>query len=115
MIFSFCIQIFAQGLVNLNRAIQDDIVAIEILPESQWAAPSSLVLQEKDEELAEEEQEKNVNAHYFNVLRLLIALGLYNLIVKKKKDRSKNIFDVFYNASTLIKHWYIYFKCFILN
>ena len=35
-------------------------MAIEILPESQWAAPSSLVLEEKDEELAEEEQEKNV-------------------------------------------------------
>ena len=49
-----------QGLVNLNRAIQDDIVAVEILPESQWAAPSSLVLEEKDEELAEEEQEKDV-------------------------------------------------------
>jgi len=47
-------------LVNLNRSIQDDIVAIEILPESQWSSPSSLVIKEKDEELAEEEQEKKV-------------------------------------------------------
>ena len=45
----------------MNRAVQDDIVAVEILPESEWTAPSSLVLEEKDEELAEEEQEKNVN------------------------------------------------------
>lgn len=53
-------EIFVQGLVHLNRAVQDDIVAIEILPESEWTAPSSLVLEEKDEEFAEEEQEKKV-------------------------------------------------------
>jgi len=53
-------EIFVQGLVSLNRAVQDDIVAVELLPESQWAAPSSLVLEEKDEELAEGEQEQIV-------------------------------------------------------
>lgn len=72
-----CLQIFVQGLVNLNRAIQDDIVAIEILPESQWAAPSSLVLEEKDEELAEEEQEKNVTILIFIFLLVSIKKNIH--------------------------------------
>ena len=33
-----------QGLENMNRAVQDDIVAIEILPKSEWSCPSSLAL-----------------------------------------------------------------------
>lgn len=51
--------------MSLNRAVQDDIVAVELLPESQWAAPSSLVLEEKDEELAEGEQEQIVCFLFF--------------------------------------------------
>jgi len=33
-----------QGRENLNRAINGDIVAIQMLPESQWSAPANLVL-----------------------------------------------------------------------
>jgi len=33
-----------QGREHLNRAINGDIVAIEMLPESQWSAPANLVL-----------------------------------------------------------------------
>lgn len=36
-------QIFIQGLVNLNRAVHEDIVAVEILPKKEWTCPSSLV------------------------------------------------------------------------
>ncbi|XP_020612020.1 exosome complex exonuclease RRP44-like [Orbicella faveolata] len=36
-------QIFLQGLVNLNRAVHEDIVAVEILPKKQWTCPSSVV------------------------------------------------------------------------
>ena len=36
-------QIFLQGLVNLNRAVHEDIVAVEILPKKQWTCPSSIV------------------------------------------------------------------------
>ena len=28
----------------MNRAVQDDIVAIELLPKSEWSCPSSLAL-----------------------------------------------------------------------
>lgn len=38
--------IFIQGLKNLNRAVNDDTVAVELLPESEWATPTSLVLEE---------------------------------------------------------------------
>ena len=36
-------QIFIQGLVNINRAVHEDIVAVEILPKKQWTCPSSVV------------------------------------------------------------------------
>ena len=37
--------------MNLNRAVNDDVVAIEMLPESQWSCPSSLVLEETEEKM----------------------------------------------------------------
>lgn len=33
--------------MHLNRAVHDDLVAIEMLPASQWTCPSSLVLEDK--------------------------------------------------------------------
>ena len=29
--------------MNLNRAVHEDIVAVEILPKSQWTCPSSVI------------------------------------------------------------------------
>ncbi|GAB1867172.1 Exosome complex exonuclease RRP44 [Camponotus japonicus] len=40
--------IFVQGRTNLNRAVDGDIVAIEILPDNQWSAPSEIVLQDEE-------------------------------------------------------------------
>lgn len=54
-------QIFIQGLQNLNRAVHDDIVAIEMLKEEDWTCPSSVILvhtEEKDD--TDEEEEKEV-------------------------------------------------------
>ncbi|KAB1267768.1 Exosome complex exonuclease RRP44 [Camelus dromedarius] len=57
-------QIILQGLKNLNRAIHEDIVAVELLPKSQWVAPSSVVLhdegQNEDDMEKEEERERIV-------------------------------------------------------
>uniref|UniRef100_A0A182KC56 Protein DIS3 homolog n=1 Tax=Anopheles christyi TaxID=43041 RepID=A0A182KC56_9DIPT len=36
--------VLIQGRMNLNRAVDGDIVAIEMLPESEWKAPSDVVL-----------------------------------------------------------------------
>ncbi|CAB4022236.1 exosome complex exonuclease RRP44-like, partial [Paramuricea clavata] len=49
-------QIFIQGLVNLNRAVNEDIVCVEVLPEQDWTCPSSIVI---DEEIKEEEAEES--------------------------------------------------------
>jgi exosome complex exonuclease DIS3/RRP44 len=57
-------QIFIQGLKNLNRSVHDDTVAVELLPESEWVTPTSLVLEEGPEDTGdyvneqEEGQEK---------------------------------------------------------
>ena len=53
-------QVFVQGMINLNRAVDGDIVAIELLPKSEWSCPSSLVLvdgegQQKEEDDLEED------------------------------------------------------------
>lgn len=53
------LQIILQGLKNLNRAIHEDIVAVELLPKNQWVAPSSVVLQDEgqNEDDVEKEEE----------------------------------------------------------
>lgn len=55
-------EVLIQGLQNLNRAVNQDVVAIQLLPRSQWVAPSSVVLQDegkaKDDEAAEQEAEE---------------------------------------------------------
>lgn len=55
-------EVLIQGLQNLNRAVNQDVVALQLLPCSQWVAPSSVVLQDegkaKDDEAAEQEAEE---------------------------------------------------------
>jgi len=36
-----------QGHEGLNRAVDSDIVAIEMFPEDDWSAPSDVVLQDE--------------------------------------------------------------------
>lgn len=53
-----------QGLENLNRAVHQDVVALQLFPQSRWVAPSSVLLQdegEAKEDDADEEQRKAVN------------------------------------------------------
>lgn len=58
-------QVLIQGLQNLNRAVNQDVVAVQVLPQNQWVAPSSVVLQDegeaKDDNTEEEEEERVVN------------------------------------------------------
>ena len=44
-----CFQVFLQGRQNLNRAVSEDIVAVEILPREQWSCPSSLLVEDVEE------------------------------------------------------------------
>lgn len=55
-------QIILQGLKHLNRAIHEDIVAVELLPKNQWVAPSSVVLHDEgqNEDDVEKEEEREL-------------------------------------------------------
>lgn len=56
-------QVLIQGLQNLNRAVHQDVVAVELFPKERWVAPSAVVLQDdqqNDEDAEEEEAEKKV-------------------------------------------------------
>ncbi|XP_062581168.1 exosome complex exonuclease RRP44-like [Saccostrea cucullata] len=54
--------IFIQGLQHLNRAVHDDIVAVEMLEEEEWSCPSSMILvhTEDKDDTDEEEEEKTL-------------------------------------------------------
>ena len=55
--------VLVQGRLNLNRALHDDVVALEILPESEWSAPSTVVIdQEKEEEEKQVEEKEDGTA-----------------------------------------------------
>lgn len=42
--------ILLQGRIAQNRAVDGDIVALELLPEDQWSVPSDLVIQDEEED-----------------------------------------------------------------
>ncbi|KAG7307928.1 hypothetical protein JYU34_006544 [Plutella xylostella] len=52
--------ILLQGHIGINRAVDGDVVAIELLPEEEWRKPSDIVLEDKADDpgdLLEEESE----------------------------------------------------------
>ena len=52
--------VFVRGLQNLNRAVHEDIVAVDLLPESEWACPSGLVMKDVEEEAEKDGDADNV-------------------------------------------------------
>lgn len=44
------LQVLVQGLEGLNRAVDGDIVAVEVYPKEMWKNPSGLVLQDDDQD-----------------------------------------------------------------
>lgn len=50
-----------QGRSHLNRAVDGDMVAVELLPDDQWSSPSEIILQDEEgvdtnEEVLEDEK-----------------------------------------------------------
>lgn len=75
-------QVLIQGLQNLNRAVHQDVVAVQLLPRDQWVAPSSFVLQDdggaKDENTEEDDEEKAVSWDLTSISSLLtVGNGAY--------------------------------------
>lgn len=52
---------FIQGLQNLNRAVNEDVVAVEILPEEEWSCPSSLIMEDEEEKADDETQTEDAD------------------------------------------------------
>ncbi|TRY82537.1 hypothetical protein DNTS_005849 [Danionella cerebrum] len=58
-------EVLLQGLQNLNRAVHQDVVAVELFPKERWVAPSSVVMQDdnpNDEDVAEDEHEDKMKS-----------------------------------------------------
>jgi hypothetical protein len=41
------VDIFVSGLINLNRAFDGDVVAVELLPEKEWSSAAEIVLEDE--------------------------------------------------------------------
>ncbi|TSK17962.1 Exosome complex exonuclease RRP44 [Bagarius yarrelli] len=66
-------EVLIQGLQNLNRAVHQDVVAVELFPKERWVTPSSVVLQDdtpKDEDTEEEEAEKKLESPVLDITML---------------------------------------------
>ncbi|XP_046644845.1 exosome complex exonuclease RRP44-like [Daphnia pulicaria] len=50
--------ILLQGHASLNRAVDGDVVAVELLPEDKWTSPSGIVLEDQEEQDPGDEIEK---------------------------------------------------------
>ena len=62
---------FIQGHKSLNRAVHDDVVAIEMLPEEEWSCPSSLILEETEEKTDDADIEVEVSKLVLNETKML--------------------------------------------
>lgn len=74
-----------QGRSHLNRAVDGDIVAVEILPDDQWSSPSEIVLQdEKGADGDDEEDEKILNKQSLLKTQEKIPTGKIVGIIRRK-------------------------------
>lgn len=78
--------IFVQGRSHLNRAVDGDIVAIEILPDDQWSSPSEIVLQDEEGADADEvtEDEKVLRKQSSLKIQEKIPTGKIVGIIRRK-------------------------------
>lgn len=72
------------GRENMNRAVQGDVVVIEVLPEEQWKAPSSKIIEE-------ETLNKNENADAEDGEAVVTEQERRALQEKVRKTQSKSI------------------------
>ncbi|XP_014350359.1 exosome complex exonuclease RRP44 [Latimeria chalumnae] len=77
-------EILVQGLKHLNRAIHEDVVAVELLPKKQWVAPSSIVMQDEgaDEDDDNEDGKENLQTNFINA-NMLKPTGRVIGIIKR--------------------------------
>jgi len=52
--------VFIQGRKNLNRAVSEDVVAVEILPREEWSCPSSLLVEDVEDKPSGSDDQETV-------------------------------------------------------
>lgn len=74
-----------QGRSHLNRAVDGDIVAVEMLPNDQWSSPSEIVLQdEKGADAEDVEDEKIFSKQSSSKAQEKIPTGKIVGIIRRK-------------------------------
>ncbi|EZA55948.1 hypothetical protein DMN91_010758 [Ooceraea biroi] len=78
--------IFVQGRTNLNRAVDGDVVAVEILPDDQWSSPSEIVLQDEEGADADDvpEDEKILTKQNLAKIKEEVPTGKIVGIIRRK-------------------------------
>ena len=53
--------VLVQGLENINRAVHEDVVAVELFTEDKWSCPSGLVTKDVEESMENEDVEEKMD------------------------------------------------------
>lgn len=68
--------VLIQGRLNINRALHDDTVAVEVFPKEQWSAPSTVVIdQEKQEEETGNNEDEAADEEALKKEQAVLAAG----------------------------------------
>ncbi|XP_018364763.1 PREDICTED: exosome complex exonuclease RRP44 [Trachymyrmex cornetzi] len=79
--------IFVQGRAHLNRAVDGDIVAVEMLPDDKWSSPSEIVLEDEENTDAgddAEDEEKALCKQSSSKMQEKIPTGKIVGIIRRK-------------------------------
>lgn len=79
--------IFVQGRAHLNRAVDGDIVAVEMLPDDKWSSPSEIVLEDEESTDAgddAEDEEKALRKQSSSKMQEKIPTGKIVGIIRRK-------------------------------
>ena len=68
--------VLVQGLENMNRAVHEDVVAIELFPESKWSRPLEIVTKESPVNDEEENEEQMDTTPIDTVAKVIVDKSL---------------------------------------
>uniref|UniRef100_A0A3B4BGX9 Exosome complex exonuclease RRP44 n=1 Tax=Periophthalmus magnuspinnatus TaxID=409849 RepID=A0A3B4BGX9_9GOBI len=89
-------EVLIQGLTNLNRAVHQDVVAVQLLPQDKWVAPSSIVLQDegtaKDDAGDEEDEDKKPTGKVVGIIKRSWRPFCGMLNVSQIKESTRHLF-----------------------
>jgi len=79
-------EVLLQGLPNINRASEGDIVVIEILPEDQWSVASGMIVEEAPEKEPELVADEIVRDNAEEVNKRTLPISIVNVFFSKSSN-----------------------------